>query len=1482
MSYLGQDMERADNSSIDNTAVNSIDVTSSVSSKIFMHWNNLIRAMNFELYIVPTCQILSSDSDLEAESVFDAFISNNYRVAHLYGESGSGKTMLLHHYFRTQWDIFQKNNSARIPIYLPLIEVVDVKSNFVNKYLTDVVNLIDDELYWLKKHPVLLILDGYDEQPKLLSQKLDLWEINDLSSWTDVKVIASCRKEVLVTKELRERFSSSISSSNYMSIELNCFDKNQIQHYIKSYINYKKLIDTDSESDGEEWGCWETYWQCFAEIPALFRLSESAYALSIIIEQLPALMKQYKEKDKIERLYLMRIDIYDQFVSSWFERRAMKVLAQNNCIVKGKHKTKKGLVGAFRRFSEQLAAKMLQRNERMAVCAGSGARGLYHHQDPWWQFFWDDSEPDLTIIRSACPIREAGNNCFVFIHDTLREYFGAKQLFSSSVYKYEVSSNFDLNCALIKDAGTLEFLAEQIQKNPHELELLYRIIDESRSESRLTCAAANAITIMVRANINFSHKCLQGVKIAGASLIGGIFCSTDFSGADLRNVDLRGANITNANLTGAMLEGIVLGEGPSIRCDGHLTRDDSTFKYEYISTLKLSSDGRYLAVGTTYGQVNVYDTERNIRIRQIKSSSVRGWLNTLFHDLSRHYDEGLKVISISFSSDNTKIIISSHDSLIYVFDLINDKLLHVLHKPLSDTLPPFVDCLVNSSGEEHVVASLCPGHKEYKRGSYINKLVVWSLTSGKVVESRFLFDADGLWCVPGGKMLVYYNNEKNQMIFLDTNSYVEAFSVDLSRLESRFVDAVAFSRNNVMAVVVGNSLWLYDLKTESLLPISSNIEERFADFHISEIIFGDNAEEVYISDNRSIECWNIGRNNKRKVFSMMDYLTGVRALFAYDNSSRRLYYSYDGIAIKCLDQSAKIQFAESYNTVTCFFMVRESSVVLTGHNNGVIRAWDIQRRYVLYTGQEHLNPVFFITFIDCTEQFITVDCRGAVKVWDVSFQINDSVDFRMPIELVSISRNARFIVAATATCIWYFDMLGDRKLAMAVRDINVSHLKVDSSGCIYYITRDRGYGKFNIIPDDRYSYFMLSHPEITPTSLSTDIRESRFAPRRRSHFMFHEEKSLIAYCIDNQYLVIESLECPPKTLCKFTIPFNSDIEYDICFASRTDSVVIYAKNIRRLFLLEWSNLDVKEFTVDNVNHAESIYMQLYKDFFFILEEDEMVLYCFTLNEHTMCAEILWGSQRKLQCNDIRLSQATGLWVSKTSEHGKSYSATEAQNVFIENNALGAPSKDKPRDIYPQPYVPTSFSDDIVRHDMFSQQNIVDHSNWYVTLFRRNNKEHTSLFIEGVSDNRYISMKADLLFDQQRKKSLFGKCGYALIELLEVDYEQFYNKVRPYCCYAGPWNITSEQGLLLIRSIQLDRESDIMYLEMGSSALYSPFIGKSQLEQHSCVSWCEKHLLSLGIRRESSAWKWLDAFVAVPSLHVPDTNASNKKGNCKLM
>ncbi|KAF9102200.1 hypothetical protein BGX29_004869 [Mortierella sp. GBA35] len=147
--------------------------------------------------------------------------------------------------------------------------------------------------------------------------------------------------------------------------------------------------------------------------------------------------------------------------------------------------------------------------------------------------------------------------------------------------------------SLITEPSIVQFLVERVHSNSDFKQHLLALVELSKTNGQASQAAANTITILVKAVVRFNGSDLRGIRIPNADLSGGQFNSAQLQGADLTGINFTKSWILQVNMSGARMEGVrfwqlaYLEENSSAHCGVY------------------SPDGRIFAAGLDNGDINI-------------------------------------------------------------------------------------------------------------------------------------------------------------------------------------------------------------------------------------------------------------------------------------------------------------------------------------------------------------------------------------------------------------------------------------------------------------------------------------------------------------------------------------------------------------------------------------------------------------------------------------------------------------------------------------------------------------------------------------------------------------------------------------------------------------------------------------------------------------------------------------------------------------
>ncbi|KAG0375296.1 hypothetical protein BGX24_009305 [Mortierella sp. AD032] len=573
------------------------------------------------LYIPPQARANLKSSDGSKAPLFPlmdkimAFLSSDQLVFLLQGDSGAGKSTFSRQLECSLWKNYKKGGPIPLHINLPVIDKPE--ENMIAKQLK-IYDFTPDQIRELKtKRHFILICDGYDEGQININLHTRN-RLNQEGEWR-AKLVISCRTQYLGA-DYRGRFQPGeghYSRSNidlFQQAILAAFSKAQIQMYVLQYVYKEKPLWTA-----------ENFMDKLSRIPHLMDLVSNPFLLTLTLKALPNLVGS---QDDLESIAVTRVELYDNFVDSWLGSGKKRL---EYCLAREARASFQGLLdegfesGGIA-FAKELATDIYKEQGGLPVI-----QYLESTDGQSWKakFFGPGSRKEH--LRDSLPLLRNGKQRR-FLHHSLLDYFYSRVFFDPRQYDDDDDqdpdeeeqtinnrglgiSNHKLNhLDIIRHHAVLDFLAERVNKHPNFANLLHAMVETSKKDKSVFTAAANAITILVKAGVRFNGQNLQGIAIPGADLSGGEFDWTDFQGADLSKVNFTRTWLRQADLRKATLTKVQFGELP------FLMEDDQVWSCAY------SPDGKTLATGCRNGVISIYSTAtwKKLHILQKSTAPVHG------------------------------------------------------------------------------------------------------------------------------------------------------------------------------------------------------------------------------------------------------------------------------------------------------------------------------------------------------------------------------------------------------------------------------------------------------------------------------------------------------------------------------------------------------------------------------------------------------------------------------------------------------------------------------------------------------------------------------------------------------------------------------------------------------------------------------------------------------------------------------------------
>jgi len=987
------------------------------------------------VYIPPQAKAGLQASDESRFQLMDKvkeFLDSKQKVFLLLGDPGAGKSTFSKALDRELWNAYKKDGDIPFHINLPAIDKPE--HDMIAKQLRKM-ELTEPQIRELKVHrKFILICDGYDES----QQTHNLYttnRLNETGEWT-AKMIISCRTEYLGI-DYRDRFqpgdrNQQSKSTLFQEAVMTPFSENQIDGYINEYVSIHQPL-------------WEAkdYKKALDLIPSLKELVKNPFLMTLSLEVMPRMMDP---GEHLSATHITKVGLYDHFIEHWLER-GKKRLGEKKLTPQSKAAYESLIDEGFTRngidFLKKLAVAVYKEQDGQPIVEYS----RYKDEHSWKsEFFSRDDEKQL--LREASPLTRNGNQ-YRFIHRSLLEYGLALAVFDpqdwrrratfvpslgrrgsvSSVSSFEVLNaderdtrtierGPDLNSPLawrsfVNEHSLVQFLEERVQQEPVFKQQLLDFIELSKADKKWRTAAANAITILVRAGVEFRSADLQGIRIPGADLRYGVFDAAKLQGTDLRKVNLSNVSLRGSDLSRVHMKDVQFGELPFLKYD------------QEVKICMFSPDGTSFTVALSDGTINVYATSN--------------WESTWI--LSGH---SMEVTSIAYSPNGDRIVSGSEDSTVRVWDVATGDCLYIFisHTKMIQS--------VAYSPQGNVVASR----------SADRTVRLWDLESGdcrsiisfgSINDMVFLPKGDyvafgsqdrrvGLWDVGSGDCSsilightgsvssIAYSAQGDLLISKDVMGDMRVWEVKTGTCRHLLQPAgspVVSPKGNQVAVYSGwggNGVRLWDIETGVRIRKLLDHKERSYSVAYSpqgdQIVSGDNDMTVrlwdvetgecrqrmtghtktvkkvlfspkgdYIasaSEDKTVRLWNVGSGSSRKISNHHSgAVTGLKysskrnqVASSSKDSTIRLWDAVTGVHSRTLIGHSGIVYNISYSP-------QEDRLVSCSGDN-TVRLWDVESGACLHILTGHTGDIYDVTFSPQGDQIASASADHTVRLWNVS------------------------------------------------------------------------------------------------------------------------------------------------------------------------------------------------------------------------------------------------------------------------------------------------------------------------------------------------------------------------------------------------------------------------------------------------------------------------------------------------------------------
>jgi len=952
------------------------------------------------VYIPPQAKASLHASDESRFPLTDRvseYLKSDQTVLLLLGDSGSGKSTFNRSLEFDLWHAYNPKTGI-IPLYINLPAIDKPEHDLVAKQLRKL-DFTELQIRELKYRQFILICDGYDES----QQTRNLYTSNALNEegeWI-AKMVISCRSEY-VGSDYRDQFEpgdrNQRSSQKLLFDEavITPFSADQVQEYVNQFVTlHRPLWEIDN------------YTQALDSIPGLMDLVKNPFLLTMSLEVLPRMMDPGQQ---VSASRITKVALYDQFVEQWLERGKKRI-------------GEKSLSFQARSAFDSLCDEGFTRNGidyfkklSVAIYKEQGGQPVVEYSrlndDGTWKAAFFSRNEEKQLLREACPLVRNGNQ-YRFIHRSLLEYGLVRAVFdpqhnekkatsesilarrgsANSIWSFEVEGGLeviptivteqqpmDLDSPLVwrsivKETSIIQFLSERVQQEPVFKQQLLEYIEGSKTDKTWRTAAANAITILVRAGVQFNHEDLRGIQIPGADLSDGVFESVQLQGADLRQVTFRGTCLRRADLSRARMAAVQFGELP------YLKEDREVYSCAY------SPDGKSLALSLYNGRVRVYSTS--------------SWEH--IHTLTGHTK---RIRSIAYSPNSSQLISGSDDYTARLWDVDAEACLYTLtthmncvngvaFSPCGDSVACANEdgkvrvwdvgtgiCRITLTGHEGTVMDVAyspKGHLIASSGFRDYTVRLWSVETGVCLHimSGHTDPIRRVSFSPRGDRIASSSQDRTLRVW-------DAESGTCCRIlagHTGHVMGVAFSPQGdvIASASQDKTIRIWDAETGScrqILPGHSG--------SINCVVFSTRGDRIASGgEDNTVRVWDVGSGGSRRIAGGHSW-----ELFSVKYSPRG-----DLVASCSRDRSIRLWDVETgdchriltghEDCVRCIAYSPRGDLVVSGSDDRTMRLWDVETGACRQIFKGHRWEVLAVAYSPKGDQVASGGGGGLLKIWTV-------------------------------------------------------------------------------------------------------------------------------------------------------------------------------------------------------------------------------------------------------------------------------------------------------------------------------------------------------------------------------------------------------------------------------------------------------------------------------------------------------------------
>ncbi|UUM22240.1 NACHT domain-containing protein [Mycoavidus sp. SF9855] len=901
--------------------------------------------------------------DLDAE--LEKFFVSEANVFLLQGIAGSGKSTFNRHLalkkLTDYQNLSQTSNDPSLVFFIELRSIEHPNKQVIQQFLQSK-GFAPAQIEALRVHShqrCIFIFDGYDE---IKERNRNFYELNELWRWEKAKFVITSRPEYL-DANYQTYFHPKASPQALWEVSVAPFSPEQRSRYIQHYV----------EKNNPRWNIAQ-YEQAFHQLTPLGKELERPVVLRMLLQILPELEVNHQTAKNLT-LGVVYEQYFQHWWGNWRDRLGAIPLTDEEKNAKRELAEREG--GFISQGLTYIQNCALTLTKSGLTIAQDDKNFKKRYADVYEAFFEEGAKTRL--LRFNAPFQIKQKQHYEFPHKSMQEYLVARAICPP---KFEATDPHPENAfnqlSLVNEPVILDFLVEQAKTQPSFKEHLRSWIEASKNANALvTVGAANAITVLVRAGVQFNDADLRAIRIPNADLSYGGFDSAQLQGADLSETNLTGIWLRDADLKGARMNGVQFGELPSLQLE------------EPVGACCYSHDGRYLVVaaGGKSGKLALYEAETFAHV----------------HTFEGHSDFAT---SVAFSRDGQVLASGSHDKTVRLWSVAEKKPLHTFDGHIG-----FVRSVAFSKDGQTLASGSADGTMQL--WSVAQKELLHTFKRNTCSVNSVAFSSDGktlalgsedktvwLWSVAQKELLhtfVGHTNQVKSVAFSSDDQMLASGSEDktvrlwsvaqkepLHTFEGHTyaVTSVAFSSDD-QTLASGSRdktvrLWsVAEKKPLHTFAGHTNIVESIA--------FSNNRQTLASgSRDRTVRLWSVAE--KRLLHSFEGHTRSVASI-AFSSDGQMLASGGDDNTVRLWSVAERKQvhtFEGHTNMVTSVAFSNDGQTLASGSGDNTVRLWSVAKKEPLRTFEEHVDKVTSVALSPKDKRLASVSYDGQVLLGSVA------------------------------------------------------------------------------------------------------------------------------------------------------------------------------------------------------------------------------------------------------------------------------------------------------------------------------------------------------------------------------------------------------------------------------------------------------------------------------------------------------------------